>query len=173
MRLQDKNRGNHARRIAELGIFAALALVLSFLEGLLPPLPMMPPGAKLGLSNIVTMFIASSQGLVPALMIAVLKGLFAGVTRGFTAMILSLAGGILSTALMYLLFRTNKFGLIGVGVAGAFAHNAAQLACAYFLTSRTMLWYAPWLCVLSAATGTLSGLLLCAVLPLIRKLERK
>ena len=89
-----------ARRAAELGIFAALALVLSFLESLLPPLPMMPPGAKLGLSNIVTMFLASSQGLVPALLIALLKGLFAGVTRGFTAMVLSLAGGMLSTCVM-------------------------------------------------------------------------
>lgn len=173
MRLQDKKRTSPARRAAELGIFAALALVLSFLESLLPPLPMMPPGAKLGLSNIVTMFLASSQGLVPALLIALLKGMFAGVTRGFTAMVLSLAGGMLSTCVMYLLMKTEKFGMIGVGVAGAFAHNAAQLACAYVLTSKTMLWYAPWLCVLSAATGMLTGLLLKAVLPLIKKLERE
>ncbi len=173
MRLRDEKNGSTARKIAALGIFAALALVLSFLEGLLPPLPMMPPGAKLGLSNIVTMFVASSQGLLPAFLIAVLKGLFAGVTRGFTAMALSLAGGVLSTAAMYFLFKTKKFGLIGVGVSGAFAHNAAQLLCAYFLTSKTMLWYAPWLCVLSAATGTLTGLLLRAVLPLLEKLERE
>ena len=41
-------------RVAFTALLAALALALSFLEGLLPPLPMMPPGAKLGLSNIAT-----------------------------------------------------------------------------------------------------------------------
>ena len=38
-----------AGRVAFTGLLAALAIALSFLEGLLPPLPMMPPGAKLGL----------------------------------------------------------------------------------------------------------------------------
>ena len=73
--------------------WAALAIVLSALENLIPPLPMMPPGAKLGLSNIVTMFAAGTFGLIPALAIALLKALFAGATRGVTALLMSLAGG--------------------------------------------------------------------------------
>ena len=52
-----------SKRAAFTGMLAALALAFSFLEGLLPPLPMMPPGAKLGLSNIVTMYAAGSAGL--------------------------------------------------------------------------------------------------------------
>ena len=43
-------------RIALIGLLGALALVLGILENLLPPLPGMPPGAKAGLSNLVTMF---------------------------------------------------------------------------------------------------------------------
>ena len=43
-------------RLTTLAVLGALAIVLSALENLIPPLPMMPPGAKLGLSNIVTMF---------------------------------------------------------------------------------------------------------------------
>ena len=57
-------------RVAFTGLLAALALALAFLEGLLPPLPAMPPGAKLGLSNIVTMYAAGSQGLPSAIFLA-------------------------------------------------------------------------------------------------------
>lgn len=46
-------------RIALIGLLGALALVLGILENLLPPLPGMPPGAKAGLSNLVTMFAAA------------------------------------------------------------------------------------------------------------------
>ena len=49
-----------AGRVAFTGLLAALAIALSFLEGLLPPLPMMPPGAKLGLSNLATMYAAAA-----------------------------------------------------------------------------------------------------------------
>ena len=46
-------------------------------ENLIPPLPMMPPGAKLGLSNLATMYAADSLGLPSALFLAVFKGVFA------------------------------------------------------------------------------------------------
>ena len=59
--------GGAARRAALLGLLSALALALSFLEGLLPPLPV--PGARLGLSNLVTMYALSALGLPSALAI--------------------------------------------------------------------------------------------------------
>ena len=65
-------------RLTTLAVLGALAIVLSALENLIPPLPMMPPGAKLGLSNIVTMFAAGTFGLIPSLAIALLKALFRG-----------------------------------------------------------------------------------------------
>ena len=71
--------------VALTGLLAALALALSFLEGLLPPLPFLPPGAKLGLSNIVTMYAAGTLGLPYAVFLALLKGGFALLTRGAVA----------------------------------------------------------------------------------------
>ena len=47
-------------RVAFTGLLAALALSFSFLEGLIPPIPVLPPGAKLGLSNIVVLYAAGS-----------------------------------------------------------------------------------------------------------------
>ena len=60
-----------ARRVAVTGLLGALALTLSLLEGMLPPVPTLPPGAKLGLSNIAMLFAVQSLGLLPALGIAI------------------------------------------------------------------------------------------------------
>ena len=62
-----------AEHIALIGLLGALALVLGILENLLPPLPGMPPGAKAGLSNLVTMFAAGAIGLPAARVIAALE----------------------------------------------------------------------------------------------------
>ena len=64
-------------KIAFLSMFGAVALVLSFLEGtLVPDIPFLPVGAKPGLSNVVTMYIASACGLSGAMYITMLKVLF-------------------------------------------------------------------------------------------------
>lgn len=76
--------------VALLGLLAALALALSFLEGLLPALPV--PGAKLGLSNIVTMYALTALSLPAALGITAVKAVFA-LLRGGSAFLMSAAGG--------------------------------------------------------------------------------
>ena len=103
-------------KIALSAILCALAISLGFLESLLPPIPLLPPGAKPGFSNIITMFAAGSIGLPSALAIAVIKGGFAFITRGVTAGIMSISGGLLSAVAMYLLMRYARkiFGFIGI-----------------------------------------------------------
>lgn len=160
------------QRLALTAVLGALALVLSALEMMIPPLPVLPPGAKLGLSNIATMYASGSVGLLPALAISVIKGLFAGVTRGVTAMLMSLAGGVVSTLLMALMLhaKSSPFGIMGVGIGGALAHNAGQLAVALLLTTPAVVYYVPWLLVFSVLTGILTGFVLKAILPVLQKL---
>lgn len=167
------NMNPATRRVAFLGLLGALALALSGLEMLLPPLPVLPPGAKPGFSNIVTMYAASSVGLGPALVLALLKGLFAGVTRGFTAFLMSTCGGLLSTLVMAFLFRGKKrgFGLVGVGIAGAVSHNGAQLCVAAFIVSGAVWYYVPFLLVFAVLTGTVTGLILRTALPALERLR--
>ena len=43
------------RRVAFLGLFIALAMILSYVEGLVPPLVAVQ-GVKIGLPNLVIMF---------------------------------------------------------------------------------------------------------------------
>lgn len=68
-----------------MGIMGALALVLSFCENMLiPDIPFLPPGAKPGLANIVTMLVASVSGFTGAMCITLTKAIFALITRGVT-----------------------------------------------------------------------------------------
>lgn len=160
-----------ARRAALLGILAALAVALSFLEGLLPPLPV--PGAKLGLSNIVTMYALTTLGLPAALAVAVVKAAFA-LMRGPTAFFMSLAGGVLSTLVMALARRLlGRHGsFIAVGILGAIAHNGAQLGVAMLLLTPSLLYYGPLLLLAALAAGALTGFTLNIVMPALQRIPR-
>ena len=155
------------------GIMCALAIALSYLETLIPAYPGFPPGAKPGLSNIVTMFMADCAGPVYAFFITVIKALFAGVTRGFTAMLMSFSGGMLSTLAAYLLFSfaKNKLGYIGIGIICAVCHNIGQLttACIISGTASLIVGYGPLLLIFAIVTGFLTGTILKAVMPALAK----
>lgn len=154
-----------AGRVALTGLLGALALVLSMLEGMLPPVPGMPPGSRLGLSNIVTMYTAGSLGLGYALGIAVVKGCFALLTRGAVAGVMSISGGLLSTALMWLLLKKSGAGLALVAVCGAVGHNMAQLAAAKVLIDAPVMFYLPPLLIFGALTGIVTGTVLKLTMP--------
>lgn len=171
-----KKDKNLTRKIALTGIMCALALALSYLETLIPAYPGFPPGAKPGLSNIVTIFMAGSSGTPFAFFITIIKGLFAGVTRGFTAMLMSLSGGILSTAAACLLFRfaKNKLGYIGISIVCAVCHNIGQLAAACIIsgTASLVVGYGPLLLIFAVVTGLLTGAILKAVMPTLAKIAK-
>ena len=93
-------------------------------------------------------------------------------TRGATAGAMSLAGGVFSTLVMWLLLRftREKLGLIGVSIICAAAHNIAQLTVAAFITgTKSVLYYAPFLGIYAVITGAVTGLLLKAVMPALEK----
>ena len=165
---------NPAYKVALPAILCALALSLGFIESMIPPLPFFPPGAKPGFSNIITMYAAGSLGFPSAAAIALVKGLFAFVTRGVTAGIMSLSGGLLSAFAMFLLMRYAKkiLGMVGISVICAVVHNMGQLAAAVFITGTAdVINYAPALTFYGIITGALTGIILGSVLPALEKLK--
>ena len=52
-----KTTGSRTKRVATLGVIASLALLLSYVEFLLPPLFVAVPGIKLGLPNVAILFV--------------------------------------------------------------------------------------------------------------------
>lgn len=163
--------GKKAGFAALSGLLAALALTLSVLEGMLPPVPGMPPGAKLGLSNVVMMYAAGTLGLPWALALAVIKGGFALLTRGAAAGMMSIAGGLLSTVCAWALLRWSRAGLALVGVCGALCHNAGQLLAALTLTGPAVLGYGPVLALASLGSGLVTGTVLKLSLPPLERVS--
>ncbi len=158
-----------AKKVALLGVFAATAVALSAAENMIPPLPFMPPGAKLGLSNIITMFLSMNGMLSPSVFISLAKGAFSLMTRGTTAGVMSAAGGILSSAVIFLLAKTDIFGYLGLGVSGAGSHNIAQLCVSFFIIGPSVQYYLPALILFAVISGTLTSLVLKYISPYAKR----
>ena len=76
---------------------------------------------------------------------------------GVFGMLYSFAGGILSLVVMYGLYRTKLFSMVGVSMAGGVVHNLGQLITACLIVSniRLMSYFAVLL-----FSGLISGILI-------------
>ncbi len=146
-----------------------MAVALSFLEGVLPPLPV--PGAKLGLANIVTMFALGCVSLPCAGAVTAVKIAFA-LLRGPMACLMSAGGSLAALAVMAFVHAVwrDKLSFVGIGVLGAIAHNLGQWCVAYLLLGQAMLYYAPLLLLLAIPAGVITGLVLNVITPYLKRI---
>lgn len=151
-----KNRKNRA---AVFGVFTALALIFSYVE-LLIPINFGIPGAKLGLANLVIVIVLYKTDWKEALLLSVVRIILAGFLFGnLFGILYSLAGGILSLAVMTLLKKTGAFSVIGVSMAGGVSHNVGQLIIAVLVVETYAVgYYLPVLLITGLITGTLIGI---------------
>ena len=151
-------------RITRGAVLAALALVLSLLEGTLPPLLPLP-GMKLGLANIVTLYALYAFGAVEAFVILLVRLILGAVFAGqITAFLYSFTGGTLAMLVMILMQRYSRCSIYGVSVSGAAAHACGQILAASLLIggAAPVVYLGPLLFV-SLFTGSLSAFV-CAML---------
>lgn len=159
-------RSGKAYEVARTGMLFALAIAFSWLESCIGPLLGLIPALKLGLSNIVVMYALLFLRTRTALLLVVLKAVFAFLTRGATAGILSGCGGLFSLLVLWLLLHLpiRVSGYLFC-VSGALAHNLGQLAAASVLLSSAIAFaYAPILVVAGIAVGAVSNLLTQALI---------
>ncbi|MFV0528730.1 MAG: Gx transporter family protein [Lachnospiraceae bacterium] len=145
-------------KVAFLGILTALALIFSYIESVIP-FQIGIPGVKLGLANLIVVIALYMLDAKSACVVSVVRVVLAGLMFGSLFSILySLAGGLLSFLVMYLLKRTNRFSILGVSLAGGVMHNAGQLLIAMVtVESLNLLYYLPILLVAGTITGLLIG----------------
>ncbi len=163
------------RKTTMTALLFAIALILSVLESMLPVIPTLPPGVKLGLSNIVTMYALVTMGFSTSVTIAVLKSSFVLITRSITAGALSFCGGFFSIIIMVLLLKIPhiKKHYILLSCFGAIAHNIAQLALATVIAATPeMIYILPVLVISGVAMGAISGLTLKVVMPYINSINK-
>lgn len=163
---------NKSKTIAFIGVCIALALVLSYIEVILPPVLPAVPGVKMGLPNIIIVFLLYRRGPAFAAMVSLLRILLVSLLFGNAmALMYSLAGGVLSLLVMILLRRLRVLSTVGVSVAGGVAHNVGQILMAMLLLETAELGY--YLAVLTV-TGTIAGMVigLCGSL-LIKRIPKR
>ena len=150
---------SRTRRIAVSAMFAALALIFSYIEAILP-LSTGIPGVKLGIANLVVILALYNMNFRYAMGINVIRILVAGLLfNGLFGALYSLAGGVVSLTVMWLLKRTDLFSMAGVSMAGGVAHNMGQLLVASALVSNLKMFvYLPVLMFSGIAAGILIGI---------------
>ena len=147
------------KKIAFLGLFVALAFVLSYIEFMLP-LNIGIPGAKVGLANLVVMVALYTVGEKEAIALSLIRVVLIGLTFGNLSMMLySMAGAILSLIVMLLARKTGKFSMVGVSILGGVFHNVGQIIVAILvLETGSLIYYLPFLIVIGSVTGVLIGI---------------
>lgn len=156
------------RRLVYLSLLLAMATALHMLEGMFPlPLPL--PGIKLGLANIVTLFVLYLFDLRAGLSVAVMRVLLGSLINGIflsPAFLLAVSGAVASTLVMACLLKwATCFSSLGISLSGAVAHNVGQLfVAAVLLQTPALFYYLPFLLLAAIPSGLLTGYLLNTLL---------
>lgn len=145
--------------VAYFGVFTALALILSYVE-ILIPLSFGIPGVKLGLANLVIVIALYRLRLSEVFLLSVVRILLSGFLFGnYFSIIYSLAGGLLSLAVMAMMKKREGYSVKGVSISGGVFHNVGQLLIAAFVVETfSITYYIPVLLIAGMLTGLLIGI---------------
>lgn len=146
------------KKITVLALLTTAAMILSYLESLLPSITV--PGVKMGLANIAVIFALYRLGFREALAVSLVRVAMVSTLFGsLGALLYSLAGACLSLIVMAVLKKLDLFSETGVSVAGGVGHNLGQVLMAMLLLDTAwLIWYLPVLIVTGIAGGILTGL---------------
>jgi heptaprenyl diphosphate synthase len=151
---------------------AALAMVLSYLESMIPAFVAIP-GIKMGLANIAVIFVLYKLGWKDAAVISLVRVLVVSFVFNSnpSTVFYSLAGAVLSLLGMILLKKSGLFSTVAVSVIGGVLHNIGQIGMACILMqTNVVVYYLPWLIL----SGTLAGIAIgVAASILIRRIQIK
>ena len=150
-----------ARKVAKLAALLSVALLMGFVENMLPPVLPVLPYCRLGLGNAAILLTLMWFGLPYAALIALLKCVIVGVFSGAPIAILySLAGSALSLIASWLLLKLNLNGIPAISAFGGVLHNVGQILVAILLTRTTAVAvFFVYLALFGALAGVLTGFL--------------
>ncbi len=159
------------KRITTLAIFLTVSIILSIIESMLPVIPI--PGVKLGLANIVTLVVLYRYSGKDALILVMMRIVLVGLLRGnifSVTFYLSLSGGTIAYLMMYIFKHLNIFSVIGISITGSLGHSIGQIfAAIFFIEQAKIIYYLPYILILSIFTGIFTGILSKRVLDILKK----
>ena len=138
----------NSKQVARFALLVALAMVLSWLESMVPVSTAIP-GVKLGLTNLVVIFALYRMSLREAAVISLIRVVLISFTFGNAyAFAYSMAGAVLSLFVMIIMKKTNLFSTVGVSIAGGVCHNLGQILVAMaVLETGKLILYLPVLLI--------------------------
>lgn len=163
------------KKTVELGFLLALALILSYMESLIP-FSFGVPGIKLGLPNLIVVLLLYRDktlcgGVREALLVNGLRIILSGFLFGnLYAILYGLAGAAFSFGVMLLARRCRYLSMVGVSVLGGVFHNVGQVIVAVFVVETfAVVYYLPILIVAGVITGAVLGILGMELLPYLER----
>lgn len=158
------------RKLTFLSLCVALAMILGYLESLIPFFVGIP-GIKLGLSNLVIVWILYTYEFKDALLVNIVRVILNSILFGnIYSFLFSLSGGIFSLISMNLFKRFN-FYIYSVSMMGGITHNIAQCMVAILTTSVQMLYYLPVLLVSGLICGIINGMITQKITPYLKSVK--
>ena len=146
-----------AKRVAVDATFLALALIVSLLESMLPPIVPMLPYAKIGIGNVVLLACFLLVGTLDGYIVLVLRCLLNAVfATNMASLAWSLPSALVAYFLMTVLYKTRIFSVCGVSVVGGMAHNLVQICVASLIVGKSVFVY---MMLAGAIAGIVTGLL--------------
>ena len=166
------NKNSISYKIGPAAVMTALALIVSYIEAILP-FSVGIPGVKLGLANIVVVVALYRLGIKYAFTINIIRIFLAGfLFSGVFGILYSIAGGLLSFVVMIAVKQCRVFSIVGVSLAGGVAHNLGQLLTAAFLVENLKVFvYFPVLVFSGLIFGILIGIVAGMILMRIKELN--
>ena len=160
------------KKVAMLGLTIALAMIMSYIEALVP-LSFAVPGIKMGLANIVIIFVLYKIGTKEAILVSLIRVILVSLLfSNVMAMAYCIAGAVLSLSVMWVLKKTDKFSFVGVSIAGGIMHNVGQIIMAVILLGTEQIaLYLPVLIITGTATGVVIGIVSGLVINRFRKIK--
>ena len=167
------SQANVTRRICIDAMLCVLAMMLSYLEAILPLNLLLPiPGFRLGLANVIIVAVFCLFKPIDAFAVLSVRILLMGLLFGSpTSLYFSAMGGVFSFAVLVLAkYLCKKCSLIGVSILCAAAHNTGQVIAAVTIFDAALITtYLPALLLASAIYGGIVGVLLNLLLPRLQK----
>lgn len=158
------------KKIAIIAIFITLALVISYVDSLIP-LAIMVPGIKIGLANIVIILSLYMIGEKETILISTIRVILSSLLFGtMLTFAYSMTGAILSFIIMVILKKKTTLATMTISIIGAVSHNIGQIIMAVIIMStKEIIYYLPILMITGVISGTIIGILSSLLIQFTKK----
>lgn len=151
---------NETHRLTVLTMLVGMALIINMIE---PTFPILIPGVKFGLANILGLFAFYIFGVKELFIVNLMRVLIASIMRGTlfgTGFYLAFTGSLFASTFIVVFAKLTKMSSIGLSSVSATFHNIGQILVIAIITQTGLIvTYLPIMLFMGIPTGIVTGYL--------------